>query len=242
MTKILISGFRTAFIWMTLGLVIALPACSQAQSQSTPATTPAPSTQPTISAPLTSASTSTRDPLTPPTPVELTEGYFYAPDFPRITCEKLKQMIDDADATGDFSGVGGMRKWNKFNIIDTRGMGVLVGAPGFNSPGHIPGAFSMPVTYYWVTDPAMYPREEQIVAYHAELDALVLYLDSLNKAVPLIIYDGTPDDYTSILVGRIAIERGFDPKLVLILNGGFGRWYYDLGYSVIQGDYNYYGQ
>jgi hypothetical protein len=180
---------------------------------------------------------------TPPTVEELTEEHFLDPEIPRITAEQIKMIIDAAQAAGEYAGSGGMISWDNFVIIDTRSSkGEVLGAPGFNQPGHILGARSMPMTWYWVTDPREDPKPEELQAYQLELDALENNITQLPKDLPIYIYDGTADDEAACIVARMILEAGFNPDNVKVIWKGFAYWYYDLRYPIVQGDYNFEGE
>lgn len=230
------SLFAVVNIWiislLALALMAALSACGKSQDDNT-ASPGTPST--TV--------TATRDPFTPPTPEELAEKHFASPELPRITCEKIKQLIDEAKASKRFVGMGGMTTWTDFIIIDVRSSkGEVLGAPGFNQPGHILGARSMPMTWYWVTDPREDPKVEEVEAYKQELAALEENIRQLPKGLPIYIYDGTADDEAACIVAEMILKAGFDPGSVKVIWQGSSRWYYDLQYPLVQGDYNFEGE
>jgi hypothetical protein len=174
---------------------------------------------------------------------ELEEGHFLEPEIGRITCEQVKLIIDEAHEANRFKGSGAMISWNDFIIIDTRSSkGEVNGAPGFGQPGHILGARSMPMTWYWVTDPREDPKQEEREAYQQEITALEENIHILPKGMPIYVYDGTADDEAASIVAKMLIEAGFPAKDVKIIWKGFAYWYYDLMYPIVQGDYNFEGE
>jgi hypothetical protein len=219
-------------LMLLLALIMLLPACTPSQTGNTTSQT---TTTPVIS--------STRDPFAPPTVVELAEKHYSSPELPRITCEQVKNMISEAQTNKRYVGMGGMTTWTDFIIIDVRSSkGEVLGAPGFNLPGHILGARSMPMTWYWVTDPREDPKVEEAEAYKQELTALEENIHQLPKGLPIYIYDGTADDEAACIVAEMVLEAGFDTSSVKVIWQGFSRWYYDLQYPIVQGDYQFEGE
>jgi hypothetical protein len=215
-----------------LTMVVIASACSTpAANTSIPITTASPTT--TFVGPRT----------TPPTVEELTAEHFTDPEIPRITCEQIKIIIDEAKAAGKFKGSGGMMSWDDFFIIDVRSSkGEVLGAPGFNQPGHILGARSMPMTWYWVTDPREDPKQEELESYDLELKALEENIKLLPKNLPVYVYDGTADDEAACIVAKMLLEAGFPPENVKVIWKGVAYWTYDLQYPLVQGDYNFEGE
>ena len=236
-----IPGVKTTiFLVLLLSVFTALPACGSSQAQTTK---PDNTTSLPASVTTTASATATGDPFIPPTPAELAALHYVSPELPRITCEQIKKIIDEAQAAGRFAGRGGMTRWEDFIIIDVRISGGEVnGTPGFSQPGHILGARSMPMTWYWTTDPREDPKAEEVDAYKQELIALDENIALLPKGLPIYIYDGTADDEAACIVAEKVIAAGFDPQSVWVIYGGFGHWYYDLQYPIYQGDYNFSGE
>jgi len=230
----------------SLGLVFAVLLLGSMAFSSCNSAAATPTTSATTSVP-TSTPVSTPTPAvlrtTPPTVQELEEGFYMDPEIPRITCEQIKILIDDAQKNNRFYGTGGMVAWQDFFIIDVRSSkGEVTGAPGFNQPGHILGARSMPMTWYWVTDPREDPKVEELEAYQQELTALEQNIELLPKGMPIYVYDGTADDEAACIVAKMILEAGFPAEDVKVIWKGFSYWYYDLGYAIVQGDYNFEGE
>lgn len=92
-------------VCLVLVFTLVIAACSGGETISTTTTT-TPSTN-TTTPPTTSMATSpttsptntviTKDPLKPPSPEELDRQGFSLPELPRITCEQLKNMMDNKE-------------------------------------------------------------------------------------------------------------------------------------------------
>lgn len=220
-----------------LSLALFIPAaCNNASA--VPSSTASNSTTP-----VTTTTKSTVLRTNPPTVQELEDGHFLYPEIPRITAEQIKLMINEAQSSGRYVGAGAMVSWDDFIIIDARkSKGDIVGSPGFSQPGHILGARSMPMTWYWVTDPREDPKPEEVEAYQQELTALEENIQQLPKNLPIYIYDGTADDEAACIVAQMLLDAGFNPDNVKVIWKGFSYWYYDLQYPVVQGDYNFEGE
>ena len=236
MTKMKSIKSMIAFTFSALLMVsMVLSSCNGAA-----ATTSALSTT-TSTSPASTTSAAPR--TTPPTVQELEEGHFLYPEIQRITAQQIKTIIDKAKEAGEYKGSGAMISWDNFIIIDVRSSkGEVLGAPGFGQPGHILGARSMPMTWYWVTDPREDPKQEEKEAYEQELTALEENIGLLPKGLPIYIYDGTADDEAAGIVATMILEAGFPAKDVNIIWKGFAYWYYDLQYPIVQGDYNFEGE
>ena len=100
----------------------------------------------------------------------------------------------------------------------------------------------MPMTWYWVTDPREDPKQEELEAYDLELKALEENIKLLPKNLPVYIYDGTADDEAACIVANMLLEAGFPRENVKVIWKGVAYWYYDLGYPIVQGDYNFEGE
>jgi hypothetical protein len=225
---------RLPFI-LILAAALVLPAACTPGAAATETTTP------TSSITTTTAPPTLR--LDPPSVQELQDGHFIDPEMPRITAEQVKLYISEAQAAGRFVGAGAMVSWLDFVIVDVRdSKGEILGHPGFTQPGHILGAYSMPMTWFWVTDPREDPKQEEWEAYELELEAFEKNIPTLPKDLPIYIYDGTADDEAACLVARMLLEEGFNPENVRVIWKGFAYWYYDMQYPIVQGDYNYEGQ
>ena len=130
----------------------AMSCAPAATPAATPTTAPLPTTEtttpPTTTIPPT---TDTTTPSTPPSAEELAEQGFALPEIPRVTCEEIKQMMDEG---GDFV------------LVDTRSV-----EWGYNM-GHLPGAISIPnqpeppYTEEWITMQLEgLPTDKQIILY-----------------------------------------------------------------------------
>jgi hypothetical protein len=170
-----------------------------------------------------SSTSSKSDPLIPPTPAELDAQHYAFPNFPRMTAEKLHQMIADANDSGRIFEPGTYVVYWDFTIVDVKN------PVDFKKKGRIAGAWNFPFSYYWTLDPREDPKPEEIQAYKDELVALNANLPTLPKDKITIFYDDTADDRAACMVAQMLLDLklGYDPAKVFVLNGGFYHYTLD---------------
>jgi hypothetical protein len=220
--------------YAVFGLLAAILLWSTACGNET-ATTTSPSS--------TAATTITALRTTPPSVEELIEGGFASPSIPRITAEQLKILITQAQQDGRYAGSGGMVSWSDFIIIDVRSAGSSTnGEANFSQPGHILGARSMPLMWYWVAGTGASATAGELEAYEREMANIEDNILQLPRNLPIFIYDGTDNDAAACALAEALLAAGFSADNVRVAWKGFNYWYYDLRYPVVQSDYNYEGQ
>ncbi len=213
--------FQVATGLLALVMMLA-PACNNPKAPTTSVVPTTTDTQPPASSSTTSTAAA-KSPLDAPTPEELTAGHYTYPEFPRITAEKLHQMIYDANDTGRIFDPGTYVTYWDFVIVDVRN------ANAFKKPGRIAGAWNFPFSYYWVLDPREDPKPEEKESYQMELKALEANLPTLPKDKTVIFYDETADDKAACIVAQMLLDLklGYDPGKVFVLNGGFYHYTID---------------
>jgi hypothetical protein len=165
----------------------------------------------------------------------MVKHYSY-PEMPRVTGDKLCEMISQANASGKIQNRGTYIVYDDFQIIDVRN-GV-----NFKKPGRIAGAVNFPLSYYWVLDPQQDPKQEEVISYTQELQQLENNLPPLNRYIPIIFYDETSNDQAAGMVVKLFEELnatndwGFDPNNMYVLYGGFYHYTLDLGHPWVYGD------
>ncbi len=213
-----------AAILLLLVLTSLLPGACQNGPTATTGTPPpssTPSSTPATTSPV--PPTTARDPLVPPTPAELTAQHFASPDFPRITAEKVYQMMADANESGRIFEPGTYVVYWDFTLVDVKNPN------DFKKKGRLAGAWNFPFSYYWTLDPREDPKPEEKEAYQAELTALKANLPTLPKDKITIFYDDTADDRAACMVAQMLLDMniGYDPAKILVLNGGFYHYTLD---------------